>query len=285
MSVRQTKSRFTFGFRLAGLVAVAGIALGACSKNGEVDELGFTDKPAEELYNEGLALVNAGRMSKAATKFKEIDQVYPYSEFARRAMIMTAYTSYRSGDYPETVNAGKRYITLYPGSDDAPYAQYLIGQAYYNQVLDVSRDQEMSEKALAAMADLVQRYPSSEYADDAAKKLRVMQDQLAGKEMQVGRYYLNQRRYVAAINRFKSVISSYQTTRHSEEALARLTEAYLSLGVVDEAQTAAAVLGHNFPDSRWYKDAFKLLEADGYEPNENKKSWISRQFSRVGNVL
>lgn len=272
------------GRLLAVAVTAAGLALAGCSKN-EVDELAFTtDKPAEELYNEGLALVNAGRLDKASQKFKEIDQVYPYSEFARRAMIMTAYTSYRTGDYAETVNAGKRYITLYPGSEDAAYAQYLIGSAYYNQVLDVTRDQEMSEKALTAMAELLQRYPDSEYAEDATDKIRMMQDQLAGKEMQVGRYYLHKRQYVGAINRFKTVVSNYQTTRHAEEALARLTEAYLSLGVVDEAQTAAAVLGHNFPDSKWYKDAYALLEAGGYEPQENKKSWISRQFSKI-NVL
>lgn len=266
---------------LIGVFVVAGMALAGCSKSPEVDELGFTEKPAEELYNEGLALVNSGRLEAASKKFTEIDQVYPYSEFARRAMIMSAFTNYRSGKFPEAINSAKRYITLYPGSDDAAYAQYLVGQSYFRQVLDITRDQETTEKALSAMGELIQRYPDSEYAEDAADKIRITSDQLAGKEMQVGRYYLNQRRYVAAINRFKFVVTRYQTTRHTEEALARLTESYLSLGVVDEAQTAAAVLGHNFPDSRWYKDAFNLLEKGGYEPEENKKSWISRQFSKV----
>ncbi|MEM8813178.1 MAG: outer membrane protein assembly factor BamD [Pseudomonadota bacterium] len=264
-----------------GVVALAALAVAGCSKSPEVDELGFTEKPAEELYNEGLALANDGRLDAASKKFKEIDQVYPYSEFARRAMIMSAYTNYRSGQFSETINSAKRYITLYPGSEDAAYAQYLIGQSYYRQVLDVSRDQEMSEKALQAMAELVQRFPDSEYVEDATNKIRITSDQLAGKEMQVGRYYLHRRRYVAAINRFKTVVTQYQTTRHTEEALARLTEGYLSLGVVDEAQTAAAVLGHNYPESKWYKDAFSLLESGGFEPKENKKSWISRQFSKV----
>ncbi|MEM1048000.1 MAG: outer membrane protein assembly factor BamD [Pseudomonadota bacterium] len=263
------------------LVLVGALGLAGCSGGPEVDELGFTDKPAGELYNEGLALANQGRLEAAAKKFKEIDQVYPYSEFARRAMIMSAYTSYRSGQFPEAINDAKRYITLYPGSDDAAYAQYIIGQSYYRQVLDVSRDQEMTEKALAAMGELIQRYPESEYTEDASNKIRITQDQLAGKEMQVGRYYLHRRRYVAAINRFRNVVTRYQTTRHVEEALARLTEGYLSLGVVNEAQTAAAVLGHNFPDSKWYADAFKLLADGGLEPKENQRSWISRQFSRV----
>jgi len=279
--VEKKKARTMIPKILIGAVFLAGMVLAGCSKSPEVDELGFTDKPAETLYNEGLALVNSGRMEAAAKKFKEIDQVYPYSEFARRGMIMSAFTNYRSGQFPEAVNSAKRYITLYPGSEDAAYAQYLVGQSYYRQVLDVTRDQEMTEKALTAMAELIQRYPDSEYADDAANKIRITQDQLAGKEMQVGRYYLNKRRYVAAINRFKAVVSVYQTTRHTEEALARLTESYLSLGVVDEAQTAAAVLGHNFPESKWYKDAYNLLESGGFEPKENKKSWISRQFSKV----
>lgn len=284
MCIVEKKARTMTPKFLISAVVVAGLTLAGCSKSPEVDELGFTDKPAEELYNEGLALVNSGRLDAASKKFTEIDQVYPYSEFARRAMVMSAYTNYRSGKFPEAINSAKRYITLYPGSNDAAYAQYLVGQSYYRQVLDITRDQETTEKALGAMGELIQRYPDSEYAEDAANKIRITSDQLAGKEMQVGRYYLNQRRYVAAINRFKNVVIRYQTTRHTEEALARLTEGYLSLGVVEEAQTAAAVLGHNFPDSRWYKDSFNLLESGGYEPKENKKSWISKQFSKI-NVL
>lgn len=284
MCIVEKKARTMTPKFLISAVVVAGLTLAGCSKSPEVDELGFTDKPAEELYNEGLALVNSGRLDAASKKFNEIDQVYPYSEFARRAMVMSAYTNYRSGKFPEAINSAKRYITLYPGSNDAAYAQYLVGQSYYRQVLDITRDQETTEKALGAMGELIQRYPDSEYAEDAANKIRITSDQLAGKEMQVGRYYLNQRRYVAAINRFKNVVIRYQTTRHTEEALARLTEGYLSLGVVEEAQTAAAVLGHNFPDSRWYKDSFNLLESGGYEPKENKKSWISKQFSKI-NVL
>jgi outer membrane protein assembly factor BamD len=173
-------------------------------------------------------------------------------------------------------------VTLHPGSPDAAYAQYLIGSSYYDQILDVSRDQARADKAISALEEVSRKYPDSEYATAAKKKIDMARDQLAGKEMEVGRFYMNKRDFIGAINRFKVVVTQYQTTRHVEEALERLTEAYISLGIIDEAQTAAAVLGHNFPDSAWYKDAYKLVKTAGGEPNENKESWISKAFKKVG---
>ena len=173
---------------------------------------------------------------------------------------MSAYAYYQAGEYDDCVNAAKRYITLHPGSPDAAYAQYLIGSSYFDEIPDITRDQARTEKALAALDEVIRKYPTSEYADSAKQKIEVARDQLAGKEMEIGRYYLKKKDYTGAINRFKVVVTKYQTTRHVEEALMRLTESYMALGIVDEAQTAAAVLGHNFPDSAWYKHAYALVK-------------------------
>jgi outer membrane protein assembly factor BamD len=173
-------------------------------------------------------------------------------------------------------------VTLHPGSADAAYAQYLIASSYYDRIPDVNRDQKGTEQALQALEDVVRRYPGSEYATAAKQKLEVARDQLAGKEMVIGRYYLDRKDFPGAINRFKIVVTRYQTTRQVEEALMRLTECYMALGIAPEAQTAAAVLGHNFPDSPWYKDAYNLVKSGGKEPHEDKGSWISRAFKKVG---
>ena len=195
---------------------------------------------------------------------------------------MSAYAFYQAGDFDGCIGAATRYVTLHPGSADAAYAQYLIAASHYDQIPDVSRDQGRTEKAISALQEVVRKYPTSEYANSAKKKMEGARDQLAGKEMNVGRYYMERRDYTAAVNRFKTVVTQYQTTRHVEEALARLTEAYLAIGVVGEAQTAAAVLGHNFPDSTWYKDAYNLVKSGGLEPSENKGSYISRAFRKIG---
>lgn len=261
-------------FRVAALAAALVVA--ACS--GDKDDLVLDDTPADQLYNEGLAYVQAGNLRDAAKSFEKLDQIHPYSEYARKAMVMTAYVQYSRGDYGEAVNSARRFVTLYPGSPDAAYALYIIGQSYYNQVPDVTRDQEMAGKALGAMEELVNRYPDSEYADDARKKILAMRNQMAGKEMEIGRFYLKRNDYIAAINRFRVVITQYQQTNHIEEALARLVECYYALGIVKEAQTAAAVLGHNFPDSSWYKSSYELLQTGGYSPQEDTGSWISKAF-------
>ena len=172
---------------------------------------------------------------------------------------MSSYAYYQAGEYEDCVNAAKRYITLHPGSSNAAYAQFLIASSYFDEIPDVTRDQARTEKALAALDEVIRKYPTSEYAA-WKQKVEVARDQLAGKEMQVGRYYMRKKDYTGAINRFKVVVTDYQTTRHVEEALMRLTESYMALGIVEEAQTAAAVLGHNFPDSIWYKHAYALVK-------------------------
>jgi outer membrane protein assembly factor BamD len=264
------------------------VPLGACSSLdvfnifGSNDQL-LPDEPAEKLYNEGLYLLNEKRdYEEAAKKFEEVDRQHPYSELARKALLMDAYAYYSAGNYNSAIAAGKRYVTLHPGSQDAAYAQYLIGSSHFEQIQDVTRDQAQAERALRELDEVVRKFPGSEYAVAARRKIEVARDQLAGKEMEVGRYYLRKRDFTGAINRFKVVVTHYQTTRHVEEALMRLTEAYLSIGIVPEAQTAAAVLGHNFPNSSWYKDAYNLIKTGGHEPKEDEGSWISRAFRKLG---
>ncbi len=268
-------------------MAVLALSVGACSSfNFFKKDDTPPDEPADRLYNEGLFLLNQKKDPKeAAKKFEEVDRQHPYSEWARKALIMSSYAYYSGGDYDDCVSAAKRYITLHPGSPDAAYAQYLIGASQYDEIPDITRDQARTEKALAALEEVIRKFPNSEYADSAKQKIEVARDQLAGKEMQIGRYYLDRRDYTGAINRFKVVVTKYQTTREVEEALERLTEAYMALGITGEAQTAAAVLGHNFPDSIWYKHAYTLVKTGGTEPAENKGSWISKAFANFKKTI
>jgi len=269
----------------ASLLALALVAplLGGCDTLGGLfgpKDDPVLDEPADKLYNEGLYLLNEKRDIKgAAKKFDEVDRQHPYSEWARKSLIMSAYAYYEAGAYDDSIGAARRYIQLHPGSPDAAYAQFLIGSSYFDQIRDISRDQDRTEKAIATLDEVIRKFPDTEYAASAKRKIAIARDQLAGKEIMLGRYYLERRDYTGAINRFKVVVTRYQTTRHVEEALLRLTESYLAIGVVAEAQTSAAVLGHNFPDSRWYQDAFQLLNKRGLQPSENRGSWISRAFS------
>lgn len=267
---------------LAGLAAVP-MALSACASNDDIDLATYVEQtePADQLYNQGLANLNSGRLSEAAKKFDAVDRQHPYSEYARKSMVMGAFTNYRQGRYEEAINAGKRYVQLYPSSEDAAYAQYIVGLSYFRQIKDVTQDQKESRRAIEAMEEVTQRWPESEYVEDANAKIRFARDQLAGKEMQVGRYYLERREYIAAAKRFRYVVEVYSNTRHVEEALARLTETYLAMGLASEAQTAAAVLGQNYPDSQWYKDSYALLQSGGLEPRENTGSWISRAGASI----
>jgi outer membrane protein assembly factor BamD len=265
-------------------VAVVAASLGACSSFDVFAKKDDTppDQPADRLYNEGLYLLNAKKDARdAVKKFEEVDRQHPYSEWARKSLIMSAYAYYQAGEYDDCVNSAKRYITLHPGSPDAAYAQYLIASSYFEEIPDVTRDQARTERALAALEEVIRKYPTTEYANSSKQKIEVARDQLAGKEMEIGRYYLKKKDYTGAINRFKVVVTKYQTTRHVEEALMRLTESYMALGIVDEAQTAAAVLGHNFPDSQWYKHAYALVKTGGVEPKENQGSWISKAFKGI----
>jgi outer membrane protein assembly factor BamD len=274
--------------RLAAALITLAIPLSGCGTGALWDKFfakddTFVDEPADKLYNEGLYLMNERHDPKAASKkFEEVDREHPYSDWARKSTLMSAYAFYQAGDFDNCIGAATRYVTLHPGSPDAAYAQYLIAASHYDQIPDISRDQGRTEKAIAALEEVVRKYPTSEYAIAAKAKLEGARDQLAGKEMDIGRYYMGKRDYTAAINRFKRVVTQYQTTRHVEEALARLTECYLAIGIVGEAQTAAAVLGHNFPDSKWYQDAYNLVKSNGLEPSENQGSYISRAFKKLG---
>jgi outer membrane protein assembly factor BamD len=286
---RARRPALAFG-RLAAVVAIVA-PLAACGSFDVDDFNPFAaskykmkiepDVPATEAYDQGLARLAKGDGSGAAKKFTDLAKDYPYSDWAKKALLMTAYSQFESGQFDSAEQSAERYAKLYPESPDAPYAVYLAASAYYSQIPDISRDQERAEKALVKFNEVVTKYPNSEYADDAKFKIQVTRDQLAGKEMSVGRFYLSRRNYVAAINRFRNVLANYQTTRHSEEALYRLTEAYLGLGVTNEAQTAAAILGHNYPDSQWYKDAYALLKGGGLEPSEDSSSWMSKLYRKV----
>ena len=234
------------------------------------------------IYSEADALIDDGDFQKAARKYEQVDINHPYSQEARRAIVMSAYAYYKAGKYDEAIGAADRYLTLHPGTQEAAMAQNIIGMAYYDRVLDPKRDQTFARRGLAAYDKLLQRYPNSRYAAEASNRARILRDLLAASEMQVGRYYLRRNNYLAAINRFRTVVTQYQTTEQVEEALMRLTEAYMALGIVNEAQTAAAVLGHNFPDSRWYKHAYGLLGKRGLEPQEHEGSWITRTWSGDG---
>lgn len=273
---------------------IRAVALGACAlglagcdtlsnlnpfDNSEKYEMKVTaDVAPERMYDQGLARLKNSDHEGASKKFADLGRNYPQSEWARKGLIMEAFANYEGQRWDEAITASRSYLAKYPNTKDAAYAQYLYAMSNFNQIPDTTRDQDRSEKALAALNDLVQKYPKSEYASDARQRINVARDQLAGNIMEVGRFYLERRNYTAAINRFRDVVSKYQNTRHAEEALQRLTEAYMALGITAEAQTAAAVLGHNFPNSQWYKDAYALVRSNGLEPREDTGSWISKSF-------
>lgn len=274
MNTQGTRKRALNG---VALVLGASLLLSACQSS-KVKENDFVEnvEPAETLYDQALNNMEAGSLNDAAKKLDELERQHPYSEYSRRSQILKTFISYRQGQYTEAVTSGQRYVSLYPGDKDAAYAQYLIGMSYFRQMPSVTRDQSVTARAYNAFNELVERYPESEYVEDAKTKMRIAYDQLAGKEMFIGRYYQERREFLAAIGRFRKVVEDFQTTRHVEEALARLVECYLSLGLIHEAQSAAAVLGANFPDSQWYKDALKQLQAAGAQPQENSGSWLSQ---------
>ncbi|MGL4488019.1 MAG: outer membrane protein assembly factor BamD [Rhizobiaceae bacterium] len=266
--IRVTTSALVIGLALLG---------SGCASNDDVDIETYVNQiePADQLFNQGLANLNSGRAAEAAKKFAAVDRQHPYSEYARRSIVLGAFANYRQGRYVEAISASKRFLTLYPTDKEAAYAQYIIGLSYWRQIPDVTRDQADSRRTIAAMSEVVERYPESEYVDDAKNKIRFARDQLAGKEMQTGRYYLERKEFLPSIKRFRIVVEEYSNTRHIEEALARLVEAYFAMGLTSEAQTAAAVLGNNFPDSEWYKDSYKLLQSGGLQPRESGSSWLT----------
>lgn len=256
----------------------AALSVASCTTDPDIDitKLAVNTDPPDVLYNQGLANLNAGKVSEAGRKFDAIDQNYPFTDYSRKALVMSAFVRYKQGGNEEAITAAKRYLALYPNSEEAAYAQYIIGLCYARQITDVTQDQSPAVKTIEAMTAVVNNYPKSEYVDDAQAKIRMARDQLAGKEMQIGRYYQERKEYLAAISRYRNVVENFQNTNQVEEALARLVEANYAMGLASEAQTAAAVLGNNYPDGQWYADSYKLLKSGGLEPRENSGSWISR---------
>lgn len=274
-----------------GLVAVFAVAV-ALSLSGcawidrqtgkeEKRDADYQERPIHQIYEAGWKKLRNGDYDDAAKQFAEVERQHPYSVWARRASLMSAYCYYQANKYTEAVSASDNYISLHPGSKEVAYAFYLKAISLYEQIVDVERDQSNTEAALVALQDVVQRFPETEYARDATLKIDLTMDHLAGKQMEIGRYYLFKGNYIGAINRFRVVVEQYQKTTQIAEALERLTEAYYALGIVKEAQTAAAVLGHNYPGSKWYENAYGILQKKDLKPVEDKESWISRAFSSV----
>ncbi len=265
----------------AGLGLTLGMILAGCSTTSIDTTQALNPDPPSKMYADADNLMNAGSFNDAATKFEALDREHPYSPEARRAIVMAAYAYYRAGKTPEAIASAERYVALHPGTKEAPLAHHIIASAYFDEMKGPNRDQQATRKALEQLKTLKTRYPDSEYAQDADKRIRLAEDNLAASEMEVGRYYLKRHNHVAAINRFKTVVTDYQTTAHVEEALMRLTECYMALGITKEAQNAAAVLGHNFPDSKWYRDAYALLKSGGLTPQGDDESWISKAWKSV----
>jgi outer membrane protein assembly factor BamD len=270
-------------------LATGALALSGCSmfdsdnasNDNNKDAAAYQERPVETIYGDAWKAINRGQWDVAAAQFNEVDRQHPYSIWARRAMLMSAFCSYQANKYDDAVGTADQYISLHPGSQEVAYAFYLKALSLYEQIVDVGRDQSKTEGALVALQDVVQRFPDTEYARDATLKIDLTMDHLAGKEMSVGRYYLTRGDYIGAINRFRVVVQQYQTTPQIAEALERLTEANYALGIDGEAQTAAAVLGANYPGSQWYTDAYNILKGRNLRPKEDKGSWISQAFHRI----
>jgi outer membrane protein assembly factor BamD len=270
---------------LSVVLLAAGLA--ACGGNRAREEVQFDDEPVAQLYNRGAAMMDARRWTDALAAFEEVERQHPYSSWARRSMLMEAYAQYQANKYDEAIEDAQRFLSLHPGNESAPYAYYLIAICNFERILDVGRDQATTEHALASLQDVVRRYPDSPYARDATLKIDMVYDQLAGKEMEIGRFYLTRDQHLAAINRFRNVIENehFQRTSHVPEALHRLVESYLSVGMTEEAQRMAAVLGHNFPGSEWYQRSYALLNQQGVavvtEAEAEHRGWFSRTFGAV----
>ncbi|MEP1444398.1 MAG: outer membrane protein assembly factor BamD, partial [Hyphomicrobiales bacterium] len=252
---------------------------GKAEKEAAADAAALASKPdvaPQKLLNAGVRNINTGNHKNAQKAFAELGKQHPFSKQAERSLVLSAFSHYSEGEYDKTVSTAERYIQLYPGSNDAPYMQYLIGESHFKQVSSILLDQEDTRKGLRAYTNLVRLYPESKYAEDSKTKIIFMKDQLAGKEMQIGRFYQEKNQHLAAVNRFRGVAENFQQTRHIEESLFRLTESYLALGIVNEAQTAGALLGYNYPDSDWYKSAYSLLTGKKLEPRFSSSSRLRK---------
>ncbi len=273
MIARQAGHRLALALALAASVALAG-----CAGQRQPP---IESRSAQEIFLDAEAMLEDGRPREAAEMFDEVERLYPYSEWAKRSMLMSAFAYHEGGLYAESRGAADRYLSFFPADSDAPYAQFLIALSYYDQIVDIGRDQANTFEALQEMRDIIERYPDSDYAVSAQLKFELALDHLAGKEMEVGRFYLGRGHYTAAINRFRVVVEDYQTTTHTPEALHRLVESYLSLGLVPEAQTAAAILGHNFQGTVWYQDSYALLTGRGVRPADAGDGWLNAVYRQV----
>jgi outer membrane protein assembly factor BamD len=277
-----SKAKFQIGRARRTLGGVSALVLlmscGAFdpSRTGALEE--YT---AAEIFERGEYELERGQPDDAAIYFGEIERLYPYSDFAKRALIMQAFAFHKDGDYPNSRASAQRYVDFYPASEDAAYAQYLLALSYYDQVDEIGRDQGLTFQALQALRTVIEVYPDTEYARSSILKFDLAFDHLAGKEMEIGRYYLKRKHYAAAANRFRIVVEDFQTTSHTAEALHRLVESYLSLGLTDEAQTAGAILGHNYRSTEWYQDSFALLTGQGLIMSTAGDSWLSSVYRQV----
>ncbi|MEO1152115.1 MAG: outer membrane protein assembly factor BamD [Pseudomonadota bacterium] len=261
-----------------GVVAVV-LALGACAGSGNKEKFAYVEQPVEQLYSRASERLERKRFPEAIALYEEVERQHPFTAWARRATLMKAFALYQQNDYDESIGALDQFLALHPGNNNVPYAYYLKAMNYYERIRDVGRDQEFTNNAVASLTDVVRRAPDTEYARDARLKLDLTFDHLAGKEMYVGRFYLRNNKHIAAINRFKYVINTYQTTSHVPEALHRLVEAYIELGIFDEAVANAAVLGHNYPGTKWYADSYRLIQK--LNVTERQQAVITRARQRA----
>lgn len=255
----------SFRIALAALAGFSALSLTACAgPNAQTRaDTQYVARDVNTLYNLAKDQLDRNRYGIAAALFAEVERQHPYSPWARRAQLMGAFSHYLAGDYTEAISAAQRFLSIHPGNRDAPYAYYLIALSHYEQISDVTRDQSTTLQAQQALGELIRRYPNTDYAADARLKLDLVNDHLAGKEMEIGRFYQRRRQWLAATLRFRNVVENYDTTTHAPEALMRLTESYLALGVVEEARRAAAVLGENYPATQWYEQAYDLMREHG----------------------
>ena len=265
--MRRSLSRPALLLALVAALPLAGCSTGARSGKKGADSNRYVARDVDTLYNAANDRLRQRRYKEAAQLFDEVERQHPYSVWARRAELMSAFAYYLSHDYPESIQSAQRFLSIHPGNKDAPYALYLIAVDYYEQISDVDRDQKISQQALDAMGEVIRRYPESTYAADARLKIDLIQDHLAGKEMSIGRFYQRRHDWLASVIRFRKVVDDYQTTSHVPEALLRLTESYLELGVLDEARRSAAVLGANYPGSDWYNRAYAMIQRKAPKPS------------------
>ncbi len=284
MKLRPNNNGLTQSMRKVSLITfsicTSALVLTACQNSNRRQELAYVERPVEQLYARATGELDKRDYDQAILLFNEVERQHPYSEWARRSSLMAAFASYESRNYDEAITTSQRYLSLNPAGQGAAYAYYLIAVSHFDQIMDVGRDQKTTELARDALLDVVRRYPETDYARDATVKLDMVSDQLAGKEMEIGRWYLRRNQHLSALNRFRTVVKDYETTSHTPEALHRLVEVNLAMGLKQEALAAGAVLGYNYPESDWYRFSYRLLSGQGLDPEgaseEQKRTWLQR---------